>query len=162
MCSWRAVSDVIANWGRHNTNGMRLACVCMRISQFPGNKCCRCLLNTCLHVRHANQLQKERMQPDDMFVLDVKGDVVHTPAAKPLPNRPPKLSECSPLFMAVSHSTAPSVCHPYGAQVCSAKGPHLRTAAHLLKYAYMLQTSLIYCGKMQCGSALGKQRVSCR
>jgi hypothetical protein len=42
------------------------------------------------------------MQPDDMFVLDVKGDVVHTPAAKPPPNRPPKLSECSPLFMAVS------------------------------------------------------------
>lgn len=47
-------------------------------------------------------VQKERMQPDDMFVLDSKGDVVHTPVAKPPPNRPPKLSECSPLFMAVS------------------------------------------------------------
>ncbi|GLC57171.1 hypothetical protein PLESTB_001194900 [Pleodorina starrii] len=45
-------------------------------------------------------VQKERMQPDDMFVLDSKGDVIHTPAAKPPPNRPPKLSECSPLFMA--------------------------------------------------------------
>lgn len=45
-------------------------------------------------------VQKERMQPDDMFVLDSKGDVVHTPVAKPPPNRPPKLSECSPLFMA--------------------------------------------------------------
>lgn len=46
-------------------------------------------------------VQKERMQPDDMFVLDSKGDIIHTPAAKPPPNRPPKLSECSSLFMAV-------------------------------------------------------------
>ncbi|GIL73814.1 hypothetical protein Vretimale_5328 [Volvox reticuliferus] len=45
-------------------------------------------------------VQKERMQPDDMFVLDSKGEIIHTPAAKPPPNRPPKLSECSPLFMA--------------------------------------------------------------
>lgn len=44
-------------------------------------------------------VQKERMQPDDMFVLDAQGEVLHTPAAKPPPNRPPKLSECSPLFM---------------------------------------------------------------
>ncbi|GFH26235.1 2,3-diketo-5-methylthio-1-phosphopentane phosphatase, partial [Haematococcus lacustris] len=45
-------------------------------------------------------VQKERMQPDDMFVLDAAGTVLHTPAAKPPPARPPKLSECSPLFMA--------------------------------------------------------------
>ena len=45
-------------------------------------------------------VQKERMQEDDMFVLDAAGEVLHTPAAKPLPARPPKLSECSPLFMA--------------------------------------------------------------
>ncbi|GLI61323.1 hypothetical protein VaNZ11_003680, partial [Volvox africanus] len=45
-------------------------------------------------------VQKERMQPDDMFVLDSKAEIIHTPAAKPPPNRPPKLSECSPLFMA--------------------------------------------------------------
>jgi hypothetical protein len=51
-------------------------------------------------------VQKERMQPDDMFVLDAKGEVVHTPAAKPPPSRPPKLSECSPLFMAVSRWVA--------------------------------------------------------
>ena len=48
-------------------------------------------------------VQKERMQVDDMFVLDPQGNVVHTPAAKPYPARPPKLSECCPLFMAVSH-----------------------------------------------------------
>ncbi|GIL59229.1 hypothetical protein Vafri_13913, partial [Volvox africanus] len=26
-------------------------------------------------------VQKERMQPDDMFVLDSKGEIIHTPAA---------------------------------------------------------------------------------
>jgi methylthioribulose 1-phosphate dehydratase/enolase-phosphatase E1 len=47
-------------------------------------------------------VQKERMRPEDMFVLDgATGDVRETPAARPPPYRPPKLSECSPLFMAV-------------------------------------------------------------
>ena len=46
-------------------------------------------------------VQKERMKEDDMFVLNAAGEVLHTPAAKPPPARPPKLSECSPLFMAV-------------------------------------------------------------
>ncbi len=45
-------------------------------------------------------VQKERMKEDDMFVLDKDGEIIHTPAAKPPPARPPKLSECSPLFMA--------------------------------------------------------------
>ncbi len=44
-------------------------------------------------------VQKERMDRHDMFVLDSEGDVTHTPAAKPPPNKPPKLSECAPLFM---------------------------------------------------------------
>lgn len=46
-------------------------------------------------------VQKERMQPDDLFILDgASGEVLHTPAEKPPPARPPKLSECAPLFMA--------------------------------------------------------------
>ena len=45
-------------------------------------------------------VQKERMKAEDMFVLDSEsGDVVHTPKAKPPPHKPPKLSECAPLFM---------------------------------------------------------------
>lgn len=48
-------------------------------------------------------VQKERMQPSDMFVLDAEGAVVETPAPRPPPYKPPKLSECSPLFMAVGH-----------------------------------------------------------
>lgn len=47
-------------------------------------------------------VQKERMQPDDLFLLDAaSGDVLEAPLAKPPPARPPKLSECAPLFMTV-------------------------------------------------------------
>jgi len=45
-------------------------------------------------------VQKERIQKDELFILDLKGDIIHTPSAKPPPARPPKLSECAPLFMA--------------------------------------------------------------
>lgn len=47
-------------------------------------------------------VQKERMQSSDLFVLDEAGAVVESPQARPPPYKPPKLSECSPLFMAVS------------------------------------------------------------
>ena len=36
-----------------------------------------------------------------MFVLDAAGNVVETPKPRPPPFKPPKLSECSPLFMSV-------------------------------------------------------------
>lgn len=49
-------------------------------------------------------LQKERMRPEDMFVLDAAGEVLHTPEARPPPYKPPKLSECAPLFMSVRAS----------------------------------------------------------
>lgn len=49
-------------------------------------------------------VQKERMEEADMFVLDTKGQIIETPVARPPPAKPPKLSECSPLFMAVSHA----------------------------------------------------------
>ena len=46
-------------------------------------------------------VQKERMEPADMFVLDAAGQVLEHPKPRPAPYKPPKLSECSPLFMAV-------------------------------------------------------------
>lgn len=52
-------------------------------------------------------VQKERMRPEDMFVLNAHGDVVYTPEARPPPYKAPKLSECSPLFMSVSTNTLP-------------------------------------------------------
>lgn len=47
-------------------------------------------------------VQKERMREQDLFLLDKEGNVLETPEARPPPYKPPKLSECSPLFMAVS------------------------------------------------------------
>ncbi len=47
-------------------------------------------------------VQKERMVPSDMFILDAAGDVLEAPTARPPPYKAPKLSECSPLFMSVS------------------------------------------------------------
>lgn len=41
------------------------------------------------------------MRPEDMFVLDSAGNILESPAERPSPYKPPKLSECSPLFMAV-------------------------------------------------------------
>ena len=47
-------------------------------------------------------VQKERMQPEDMFLLDAKtGAIKQSPVTKPAPHKPPKLSECAPLFQAV-------------------------------------------------------------
>ena len=54
-----------------------------------------------LIVMAPSGVQKERMVPDDMFVLDQQGTVLIEPVARPAPYKPPKLSECSPLFMAV-------------------------------------------------------------
>jgi methylthioribulose 1-phosphate dehydratase/enolase-phosphatase E1 len=47
-------------------------------------------------------VQKERMLPSDMYVLDGAGEVLEEPTARPPPYKPPKLSECAPLFMSVS------------------------------------------------------------
>lgn len=47
-------------------------------------------------------VQKERMMPEDMFVLDSHGNVVHSPTPRAATLRPVKLSECAPLFTAVS------------------------------------------------------------
>ena len=45
-------------------------------------------------------VQKERMEACDMFVLDARqGNIQHAPEARPPPHKPPKLSECAPLFM---------------------------------------------------------------
>ena len=46
-------------------------------------------------------VQRERMRPQDMFVLDLKGNELVLPETRPPPYKPPKLSECSPLFMLV-------------------------------------------------------------
>lgn len=46
-------------------------------------------------------VQKERMLPEDMYVLSPTGTVLSSPSPKPYPNKPPKCSDCGPLFMKV-------------------------------------------------------------
>jgi hypothetical protein len=46
-------------------------------------------------------VQKERMLPDDMYVMRSDGTVLSAPSAKGPPHKPPKCSECCPLFLKV-------------------------------------------------------------
>lgn len=44
------------------------------------------------------------MMEEDMYVLSPNGSVLCEPLAKPYPNKPPKCSDCGPLFLKVSSS----------------------------------------------------------
>lgn len=89
-------------------------------------------------------VQKERMQPEDMFVLDKAGNVLEAPSEKPPPYKPPKLSECAPLFMAVSnYSRLP----PRHAHHSCSRGVELRLQAHLT---------------LRCCQLLGLRAAGCR
>ena len=58
-----------------------------------------------ISIRYGNRIymtpsgvQKERIKPDDLYVLDTEGNILATPEQKP-GCRLPKLSDCSPLFL---------------------------------------------------------------
>jgi hypothetical protein len=46
-------------------------------------------------------VQKERMEPGDMYVLSGDGDKLIEPSPKPYPYKSPKCTDCGPLFMKV-------------------------------------------------------------
>lgn len=46
-------------------------------------------------------VQKERMVEEDMYVMSPTGSILAEPLAKPYPHKPPKCSDCGPLFMKV-------------------------------------------------------------
>lgn len=48
-------------------------------------------------------VQKERMVPEDMYVLSSDGFILSTPPLKPYPHKPPKCTDCTPLFMKVAN-----------------------------------------------------------
>ncbi|KAK4398374.1 putative bifunctional methylthioribulose-1-phosphate dehydratase/enolase-phosphatase E1 1 [Sesamum angolense] len=52
-----------------------------------------------LVVMSPSGVQKERMMEEDMYVLSPSGSVLYEPLAKPWPYKPPKCSDCGPLFM---------------------------------------------------------------
>lgn len=73
-----------------------------------------------LIVMAPSGVQKERMIPDDMYVLDKQGNVLVDPIPRPAPYKPPKLSECSPLFMAVRPmQSAICICFCRPTVICS-------------------------------------------
>ena len=43
-------------------------------------------------------VQKERILPDELYMLDIEGNHLSVPPQK-IPGKPPKLSDCSPLFL---------------------------------------------------------------
>ncbi|BBH01779.1 haloacid dehalogenase-like hydrolase family protein [Prunus dulcis] len=72
-----------------------------------------------LVVMSPSGVQKERMLPEDMYVLSPNGSILSTPSPKPYPHKPPKCSDCGPLFMkAYEMRNAGAVIHSHGIESC--------------------------------------------
>nr|GMC48629.1 probable bifunctional methylthioribulose-1-phosphate dehydratase/enolase-phosphatase E1 1 [Ipomoea batatas] len=72
-----------------------------------------------LIVMSPSGVQKERMMEEDMYVLSPNGSVLCEPLAKPYPNKPPKCSDCGPLFLkAYEMRNAGAVIHSHGMESC--------------------------------------------
>ncbi|KAK8527421.1 hypothetical protein V6N13_085250 [Hibiscus sabdariffa] len=66
-------------------------------------------------------VQKERMEPEDMYVLSGDGTIVSSPSPKPYPHKSPKCSDCAPLFMKAYHMrNAGAVIRSHGIESCLA------------------------------------------
>ncbi|CAI0440910.1 unnamed protein product [Linum tenue] len=64
-------------------------------------------------------VQKERMEADDMYVMSGNGSILYAPSPKPYPHKPPKCSDCAPLFMkAYEMRDAGGVIHSHGMESC--------------------------------------------
>ncbi|XP_044474039.1 probable bifunctional methylthioribulose-1-phosphate dehydratase/enolase-phosphatase E1 [Mangifera indica] len=64
-------------------------------------------------------VQKERMQPADMYVMSGNGSILYSPSPKPYPHKFPKCSDCAPLFMkAYEMRNAGAVIHSHGIESC--------------------------------------------
>lgn len=72
-----------------------------------------------LIVMSPSGVQKERMQPEDMYVLSGAGAVLSAPSPKPYPNKHPKCTDCAPLFMkSYLVRNAGAVIHSHGMESC--------------------------------------------
>ncbi|GJP35207.1 hypothetical protein CLOM_g19717 [Closterium sp. NIES-68] len=66
-------------------------------------------------------VQKERMVPEDMYVMAPDGTVLVEPKVKPAPHKPPKCSECGPLFLKCFEMRgAGAVIHSHGMETAMA------------------------------------------
>uniref|UniRef100_A0A5B6ZFX8 Probable methylthioribulose-1-phosphate dehydratase n=1 Tax=Davidia involucrata TaxID=16924 RepID=A0A5B6ZFX8_DAVIN len=72
-----------------------------------------------LIVMSPSGVQKERMVPEDMYVLSPSGSILSSPVSKPYPHKPPKCSDCAPLFLkAYEMRNAGAVIHSHGMESC--------------------------------------------
>ncbi|XP_030489753.2 probable bifunctional methylthioribulose-1-phosphate dehydratase/enolase-phosphatase E1 1 isoform X2 [Cannabis sativa] len=72
-----------------------------------------------LIVMSPSGVQKERMVPEDMYIISPNGSVLSAPSPKPYPHKPPKCSDCGPLFMkAYEMRDAGAVIHSHGMESC--------------------------------------------
>ncbi|KAI4333656.1 hypothetical protein L6164_018436 [Bauhinia variegata] len=72
-----------------------------------------------LIIMSPSGVQKERMEPEDMYVISPDGSTLFTPSPKPYPHKPPKCSDCGPLFMkAYEMRDAGAVIHSHGIESC--------------------------------------------
>ncbi|XAR68324.1 2,3-diketo-5-methylthiopentyl-1-phosphate enolase [Bertholletia excelsa] len=72
-----------------------------------------------LIVMSPSGVQKERMIPEDMYVLSPDGIILSLPSPKPFPHKPPKCSDCGPLFLKAYHMrNAGAVIHSHGIESC--------------------------------------------
>ncbi|XP_060188045.1 probable bifunctional methylthioribulose-1-phosphate dehydratase/enolase-phosphatase E1 1 [Lycium barbarum] len=72
-----------------------------------------------LIVMSPSGVQKERMVEEDMYIMASDGSILSAPLAKPTPHKPPKCSDCAPLFMkAYQMRNAGAVIHSHGMESC--------------------------------------------
>ncbi|KAL7000430.1 hypothetical protein U1Q18_001580 [Sarracenia purpurea var. burkii] len=72
-----------------------------------------------LIVMSPSGIQKERMVPEDIFVLSSDGFILSTPPLKSYPHYPPKCTDSTPLFLkAYEMRSAGAVIHSHGMESC--------------------------------------------
>ncbi|KAK8331617.1 hypothetical protein V6Z12_A10G085800 [Gossypium hirsutum] len=74
-------------------------------------------------------VQKERIEPEDMYVLSGDGAIISSLSPKPYRHKPPKCSDCASLFMkAYRMRNAGAVIHSHEMESCLATmiNPHLK------------------------------------
>ncbi|KAM7495100.1 hypothetical protein LguiB_029709 [Lonicera macranthoides] len=72
----------------------------------------------CVYLLYVG-VQKERMVPEDMYVLSSDGYSLLAPPPKPYPHNPPKCTDCAPLFLKIYEiRNAGAVIHSHGMEAC--------------------------------------------
>ncbi|GMH05634.1 hypothetical protein Nepgr_007474 [Nepenthes gracilis] len=72
-----------------------------------------------LIIMSPSGVQKERMSPEDMYILSPDGTIISFPTPKPYPHKPPKCSDCAPIFMkAYQMRNAGAIIHSHGMESC--------------------------------------------